>query len=138
MDYTEELLSKAKAAASAADLQAVAREYNIELSDADAAEYFDFLNSSCSSIEDGAQELSAAEMEMVAGGKGDVPSEDVAPRFSVGQTVIFSSNIRGTIVAVHYDNDAHNWKYDVEIAMRGSVFHNLPLESPGCPIRVIT
>ena len=84
MNITEEMLAKAKTATSAAELQAMAKEFNIELTDEDAAEYFDFLNGKCKVSKDGLQELSSAELTMVAGGKGDNPKKP-DPRYHVGQ-----------------------------------------------------
>lgn len=63
MEFSKELVQKAKSASSAEELLALAKENGISLSESDAATYFDFLH--------GDHELSDDELSAVAGGLKD-------------------------------------------------------------------
>ena len=63
MNYSAEMIRKARTAASAEELLAMAKAEGIELAAEEAGRYFEFLHSS--------KELSDEELEQVAGGKGD-------------------------------------------------------------------
>ena len=127
MNISEEMISKAKTAASAAELQEMAKDYNIEISESDAAEYFDILNGNR------LQELSAEELGIVAGGKGVAPR--LPAKYRVGQRVSFRGRICLTIICVHYDENAHIWKYDIR-DRAGKIIPNQPLEDPNCRFKV--
>ena len=76
MDFSKELIEKAKTASSAEELLTMAKEMGVELSEADAEAYFSFLN--------GSRPLSDDELEQVAGGKGEPK-----PKYHAGQRVVF-------------------------------------------------
>ena len=76
MDFSKELIEKAKAASSAEELLEMAKKEGIELSAADAEMYFSFLTK-------GSQPLSDEELEMVAGGKGE--KKKPQPKYQTGQ-----------------------------------------------------
>ena len=115
MNITEEMLSKAKTATSAAELQAMAKEFSIELTDTEAADYFDFLNDNRKFSEDGLPELSSAELTMVAGGKGEPTRPD--PKYKVGQTLWVGypstwNYLRVTILQIEFWNYTYKaWRY---------------------------
>ena len=62
MNFSKEMIEKAKTASSAEELIEMAKKEGVELSTADAEMYFSFLK--------GSQPLSDEELEAVAGGKG--------------------------------------------------------------------
>ena len=113
MNFTDEMIARAKTAASAAELQAMAKEYNIELTDTDAAEYFDFLNGNRKVNENGLQELSSVELAMVAGGKGKDPD----PKYAVGTHLwlgYFTTQNYLEVVVVapeFYSKEDNSWRY---------------------------
>lgn len=61
MDFSSELIQKAKKASSAEELREAAKAEGIELSENEAASYFNFLH--------GNQEFSDEELSMITGGK---------------------------------------------------------------------
>ena len=76
LNFTPEMITKAKAAKSAEELMALAKENNVELTEEEAKTYFEQLNASGSVTDD--------ELDMVAGGacsgddeeSGEEPVED--------------------------------------------------------------
>lgn len=75
MSGIKELMEKAKLAKSAENLVELAKGEGIELSEQNAQIYFDFLNTS--------GELSEADLDIVAGGKGD--PKPPKPKYHEGQ-----------------------------------------------------
>ena len=137
MNISEEMISKEKTAASAAELQEMAREYNIDLSESDTADFLDVHNGNRSSNEDSLQELSAVKLEMVAGGKR-IPSA----KFSIGQRIMWSmrgsGTFYGTITDAEYDKDVRAWKYSVCLKDGFTRASKLYLEEPDYYTRVIS
>lgn len=83
MEFTKEMMEKAKKAASAGELMKLAEAEGIALNVEDAKKYFAFLNPS------GSAPLSDADVEAVAGGEaiGGKGSDEPTPKYSVGQRV---------------------------------------------------
>lgn len=110
MEFTNEMIAKAKEAGSARELMEMAKAEGIALSEADAEQYFGFLH--------GSEELSDDELSMVAGGKG---SSDPDPKYKVGQRVkvYFSSTLNyvtGEILEIKSYRDAEKqlcFKYHI-------------------------
>ena len=73
MNFSNELIEKAKTASSAAELLEMAKDNGIELSAAEAETFFSFLKDN--------GRLSDEELNQVAGGKGDKPD----PKYRIGQ-----------------------------------------------------
>lgn len=69
MNFTNEMLEKAKAAKSAAELLTMAKENNIEITEAQAIEYYAKLNGEN-------KELADEELEQAAGGASPSTSSD--------------------------------------------------------------
>ena len=125
MQFSKEQIEKASAAVSAEELLAMAKADSIELTEAEAAEYFDFLNGKRN--EDGLQELSAVDLEIVAGGKG----EPAAAKYHVGQRVRCGNyGPYGEIVAVIYNEKAGAWTYSIRWFHDGSITVGHNLEEP--------
>ena len=76
MNFSNELIEKAKAASSAEELLEMAKKEDIELSAADAEMYFSFLAK-------GSQPLSDEELKLVSGGKGE--AKKPKPKYYTGQ-----------------------------------------------------
>lgn len=76
MNFSNELIEKAKAASSAEELLEMAKKEGIELSAADAEMYFSFLAK-------GSQPLSDEELKLVSGGKGE--AKKPKPKYYTGQ-----------------------------------------------------
>lgn len=87
MESTDKIIKKAKEATSVQNLMEMAQEEGIELSEAEAEQYYAFLHHE--------GELSDDELSMVAGGKSSNP--DQPPKYKVGQkfTIYFPVS-RGT------------------------------------------
>ena len=102
MNFTEEMITKAKTASSVEELMKLAAEEGAELTKEAAEKYFSFLS------EDG--ELSDEALETVAGGKGQ-PSA----KFKAGQKVRFRfSNgvyLTGRIKSCKYSDLQGEWYY---------------------------
>ena len=74
MNFTDEMIAKAKTAASAEELRKLAAEEGVELAAEEAEQYYSFLA--------GQGELPDAALEAVAGGKGKKKPD---PKYHVGQ-----------------------------------------------------
>ena len=75
-NFTPELIVKAKAAKSAEELLALAKEYNGELTEAEAKTYFEQLNANGAVSDD--------ELDVVAGGCGETYKAGTKVRFTDG------------------------------------------------------
>lgn len=112
MEFTKEQLAKAKAAKSAEELLALAKENDVELTENEAQKYFAELRKE--------GELAAEELDNVTGGCG-TPS----PRFQVGSRVYRNHRtsmsigtgrdiyISGTVEGMNY-YEASGWHYWVK------------------------
>ncbi|MDO5445898.1 MAG: hypothetical protein Q4F31_09810 [Eubacteriales bacterium] len=92
---TNEMMEKAKKAASAEELLEIAKAEGVELSASDAEMYFNFLS--------GSRELTNEELSQVAGGKGD---GDPLPKYKINQRVSIylastKNTIHGTIIGIN-------------------------------------
>lgn len=89
MKSTTELIAEAKTAASAEELLAMAKANGLEITEAEAAQYYNFLNATVAELPDEA-------LDAVAGGKGG-KSSDKPPKYKIGQkfTIYFAVS-RGT------------------------------------------
>ena len=122
MNYSMEMIEKAKTASSAAELLEMAKAAGMELSAEDAEMYFNFLSK-------GPQPLSEEELECVAGGKGRPD-----PKYSAGRRVVFCGRY-GTIVEswwVDFQKAFYYW-----VQMDDGEKMKFPLESDVCPAKVI-
>ena len=124
MNFTEEMVAKAKTAASAEELQKLAEEEGIVLTAEEAEKFFSFFSA------DG--ELSDDALEAVAGGKG------YTAKFYLGDTVQFwyepkSTTLVGKITKMYTCEAQGWWLYDVKQTIgvsKGTVYSKLPLEDP--------
>ena len=107
MNFTDEMIEKAKEAATAEELQMLAEKEGIELSAADAEMYFSFLAKKN-------EPLSDEELEQVSGGKGEKPNPQ--PKYRVGQTVEKDCHpiiTMGTITGIDHYSSSDGWVYNV-------------------------
>ena len=107
MNFTNEMIKKAKTASSAGELLKLAEEEGIELSAAEAEMYFSFLVK-----KNGA--LSDDELEQVSGGKGEKPTP--TPKYRLGQTVEKDwpgTTDKGTITGIDHYSPSAGWVYNV-------------------------
>ena len=128
MDISNEMINKAKSAASVEELMNIAAAEGIELSADEAGKYFEFLHTS------GA--LTDEELENVAGGKGEQK-----PRYKAGQRVRFDdprcTNPRyGSIMSSWYSSVVKAYFYYVQLD-DGEVM-DFALENDYCPCKVIS
>ena len=127
MDISNEMIKKAKSAASVEELIRLAAEEGIELSADEAKQYFDFLHSS--------RALSDEELESIAGGKGERK-----PKYKAGQRVMFNdprSTVRyGYIMSSWYSSVVKAFFYYVQLD-DGEVM-DFALEQEYCPCKVIS
>ena len=109
MDFTNEMIAKARTAASAEELRTMAKEKGLSLTEEEAGQYFAFLHTS------GA--MSDEELEAVSGGKG---SNKRSPKYKEGQYlwVGYASTQNYLHVIVRstdlYD-DQRGWRYVVDV-----------------------
>ena len=101
MTFTPEQMNKAKAAKSAEELLALAKESGIELTEDEAKKYFAELNKQ--------GELNDDELTSVAGGSKGTPD----PLFKKGDQVTWKKNpiCVGTIQEVTYYSETYGWHY---------------------------
>ena len=124
MNYTDDMIEKAKNAASPEELLEMAKAAGVELSAADAEQYFNFLHSSGS--------LSDEELKQVAGGKG---KKDPDPRYKVGQHLwlgYFTTQnyLEVTVYAPEFYREGDGWRYLVQVpAEYGGFLQNEYLET---------
>ena len=111
MNFSNELIEKAKAASSAEELIEMAKKEGVKLSAADAEMYFSFLAK-------GSQPLSDEELENVAGGKGSSSTgvNYPDPKYHKGQQlwIYYSSthNYLGIKVVDKLDYlEGRGWEY---------------------------
>ena len=127
MNFTNELIEKARSASSAEELLDMAKKEGVELTAADAETYFSFLHNN--------GPLSDEELDQVAGGKGEKK-----PRYAVGQRVVYypQKNVPcyGYISSIKYSNYQKAWYYlcVFENGMRDEE----PLEAPHCGVKVVS
>ena len=89
MNFSSGMIAKAKKAASAEEILAMAREEGIALSATEAAEYYDLLH--------GSRPLEDEELDCVAGGKGgDDSSSNPPPKYHVGQILDVKASVSDT------------------------------------------
>ena len=122
MNFSNNLIEKAKTAASAEELLQMAAAEGFELTAEEAEKYFEFLNSN------GA--ISDAELENIAGGKGDGPK----PKYKAGQKVNFCG-LYGIIESSYWSDFQKAFYYMVK--MDNGETMKFPLESECCPAKVI-
>ena len=106
MMFTEEMLRKAKTAASAEELLEMAKAEGIEFSADEAARYYSLLH--------GSLELSDDDLEQIAGGKGEKPTPQ--PKYRNGLTVErdWHTHIsKGTITGTDHYSPSAGWVYNV-------------------------
>ena len=124
MNFTDEMIAKAKQTASAEELLKLAEEEGIVMTAEEAEKYFSFLSA------DG--ELSDEALEAVAGGKG------YTAKYYLGDTVQFwyapkSTTLVGKITKMYTCEAQGWWLYDVKQSIgvsKGTVYGKLPLEDP--------
>ena len=123
MNYSKDMIEKAKTASSVVELLEMAKAAGIELSVEDAEMYFNFLTKD-------PQLLSGEELDRVAGGKGSKPE----PKYGIGRRVVFCGRY-GTIVEswwVDFQKAFYYW-----VQMDDGEKMKFPLESDACPAKVI-
>ena len=110
MNFSKELITKAQMAKSVDELMDFARSEGIDLSEQNAQAYFNFLN--------GSGELSEADLDIVAGGKGEPPKP--IPKYHAGQRfdIYFATTsnfLRGVITGVDLSRYSPNagFRYNV-------------------------
>ena len=126
MNFNPEQIQKAKAAASAAELLELAKAEGIELTEAEAEQYYSFLNtgSDC--------ELPDDALEAVAGGKG---SSDPDPKYKVGQHLwlgYFTTQnyLEVTVYQPEFYKKGDGWRYLVQVPQEyGGFLQNEYLET---------
>ena len=124
MNFTDEMIAKAKTAASAEELIELAAEEGIIITAEEAEKYFSFLSNN--------GELSDEALEAVAGGKG------YTAKFYNGDTVQFwyepkSTTLVGKITKMYTCEAQGWWLYDVKQTIgvsKGTTYSKLPLEDP--------
>ena len=138
------MIEKAKKAASAEEIMAMAKSEGIPLSEAEAANYYDLLH--------GTRPLSDDELGCVAGGKGgnsEPPKPD--PKIRAGQIVetklppdYLGSCVLRIVESKNYDSE-YGWRYAVQEVADGSSRQTLmpleqilmPLEMPQMDTKVV-
>ena len=123
MNFSNELIEKAKTASSAEELIEMAQKEGIELSAADAETYFSFLKNN--------GPLSAEELDQVAGGKGE---DGPKPKYHAGQTVNFCG-LYGVIESSYYSDFQKAFYYMCKMDNGDEM--KFPLESDICPAKVV-
>ena len=105
MNLTNDMIEKAKTAASADELLKMAKENGVNMTAAEAQEYFNFLNAN--------GPLSEDDLAQVAGGgKGE---SKPSPKYKKGQNVLYMRNYKGTIISdAIYVNLQRAYYYTVE------------------------
>ena len=105
MQFSEEMIEKAKAAASAEELLGLAAKEGIELTPEDAEKYFAFLSGNC--------ELADDDLAAVSGGKGKPD-----PKYYVGQklwryydTTMNWLEMQITSVDIYNERDGYKYYY---------------------------
>lgn len=127
MNFSKEMIEKAKTASSAAELLEMAKAAGVELTAEDAEMYFNFLAN-------GTEQLSDEELLNVAGGKGRPE-----PKYSAGRRVVFWDS-RGV---GHYGTIVDSWWVDLQnayyylVQMDEGGQMKFGLESPACAAKVI-
>ena len=120
MNFTPELLTKAKAAKSVEELLALAKENNIELTEEEAEKYFTEWHKE--------GELSDEELDNVSGGCGDPP----APRYQKGQHLwigfFTTQNYLEVVVEPEFYDEEAGWRYLVT-SVRGGFQQDYYLET---------
>ena len=127
MNFTNELIEKARSASSAEELLDMAKKEGVELTAADAETYFSFLHNN--------GPLSDEELDQVAGGKGEKK-----PRYAVGQRVVYypQKNVPcyGYIDSISYSDFQKAWYY--LCFFEDGLRIKEPLESPYCAVKVVS
>ena len=127
MDFSKEMIKKAKSASSAEELMQLAAEEGIELTAEEARHCFDFLHTS--------EAISDEELESIAGGKGERK-----PKYKAGQRVMFNdprSTVRyGSIMSSWFSGVVKEFFYYVQFD-DGEVM-DFALETGYCPCKVIS
>ena len=104
MNFTPEQLAKAKAAKSAEELLALAKENGVELTEEEAKKYFAEWHKE--------GELSDNELDNVSGGCGDdVPD----PKYNIGESVWVNYNEMGWGTITERAYTERGWRYTVRI-----------------------
>ena len=134
MEFTNEMIEKAKQAADPEELRAMAKEEGIELSAEDAEKYFAFLQ--------GGNELPDEALEAVAGGKGKKYPD---AKYHAGQTIrfLFQTNTfyKAKILSLRYVELQKGWYYGIKTMDTGDENngkkYSLALELPVFRTQVI-
>ena len=114
MEFTHEMIEKARQAAGSEELRTMAKEAGIELTAEAAEQYFAFLQG-------GSAELPDEALEAVAGGKGDPKPPDAKHypgqlvRFCFGRDVVY----KGKINSSAFDWVQYAWYYMVKLMDTG-------------------
>lgn len=131
MNFSNEMIEKAKSASSVEELMKLAAGEGVALTEEEAKQYFDFMHSS--------RLLTDEELENVAGGKGDRK-----PKYKAGQRVMFtdpripdpSKQVRyGSIMSSWFSSVVKVYFYYVQFD-DGEVM-DFALENPYCPVKVL-
>ena len=128
MNFSKEMIEKAKTATSAAELFEMAKAAGVELSMEDAEMYFSFLSKD-------PQALSDEELDRVAGGKGRPD-----PKYKPGQRVVFWDQYG----VGHYGWITESWWVEFQkayyywVGMDDGEKMKFPLESDACAAKVIS
>ena len=105
MEFTYEMIEKARQATSAEELLAMAKEEGVALTAEEAQQYFAFLQ--------GGSELPDEALEAVAGGKGGPP----AAKYHPGQTILFlfktNTFYKAKILSARYVDLQKAWYYGI-------------------------
>ena len=128
MNFTQEQLTKAKAAKSAEELLALAKENGLELTEEEAKNYFEQWHKK--------GELADEELDNVSGGCGGPDG----PKYNAGQRVHYwypnGVECYGTIISSSYSNFQKAWYY--VISMDNGDKMEEPLESEYSAFDVIS
>ena len=133
MEFTNEMIQKAKQASSAEELLAMAKEESVALTAEEAEKYFAFLQ--------GGNELPDEALEAVAGGKGGPP----AAKYHPGQTILFlfktNTFYKARIFSARFVDLQKAWYYGIKTMDTGDENdgkeYSLALELPVFRTRVI-
>lgn len=106
MDFSNEIIKRAKTASSAEELMRMAAEEGIELTAEEAGQYFDFLHST--------KALSDEELEIVTGGKGK--KSPPSPKYHSGQSLWIGFPTSQTYVGIQvvypeFYTEGNGWRY---------------------------
>ena len=133
MEFTYEMIEKARQATSAEELRTMAKEEGVALTAEEAEKYFAFLQ--------GGSELPEEALEAVAGGKGGPP----AAKYHPGQTILFlfqtNTFYKARIFSARFVDLQKAWYYGIKTMDTGDENdgkeYSLALELPVFRTRVI-